>query len=142
MKADPAVFHQLYGVRKPRIGYVKRDFLDYVLMAGLSGLVIVLCYGGKQLMGAAGLVLCGFAVVTFGIRHGVELAVPVLFRRPQEILHIILYKLQNLRDVYFIALGVLLLENVLILPDTESAALRGICATMCTVPLLFSFRFH
>src|ERR1051325_11341936 len=115
MKADPAVFHKLCGVRKPRIAYVKRDFLDYVLMIGLSGLVITLCYGGKHLMGAAGLVLCAFALVTFGIRHGVEWAMPVLFRRPQEAFHIILDKLQNLRDVYFIALGVLLLENVLIL---------------------------
>ena len=115
MKADPAVFHKLYGVRKTRIGYAKRDFLDYVMMIGLSGLVIILCYGGKHLIGEAGLVLCAFVLVTFGIRHGVELAMPVLFRRPQEVLHIILYKLQNLRDVYFIALGVLLLENVLIL---------------------------
>jgi hypothetical protein len=115
MKADPAVFHKLYGIRKTRIGYAKRDFLDYGMMLGLSGLVIVFCYGGKNLIGAAGLVLCAFALVTFGIRHGVELAMPVLFRRPQEVLHIILYKIQNLRDVYFIALGVLFLENVLIL---------------------------
>jgi hypothetical protein len=55
MKADPAVFHQLHGVRKTRISYFKRDFLDYVLMIGLSGLVITLCYGGKHLMGVAGL---------------------------------------------------------------------------------------
>jgi hypothetical protein len=115
MKApDPAVFHKLYGVRKPRIAYFKRDFIDYVLMIGLSGLVITLCYGGKHLMGAAGLVLCVVALVMFGIRHGVELAVPVLFRRPQEVLYMVTYKLQNLRDVYFIALGVLLLENALI----------------------------
>jgi hypothetical protein len=114
MKADPAVFHKLYGVRKTRIAYFKKDFLDYAMMIGLSELVIVFCYGGKQLMGVAGLVLCGFALVMFATRHGIELAVPVLFRRPQEALHIILDKIENLRDVYFIALGVLLVENLLI----------------------------
>ena len=41
MKAyDPAVFHKMYGVRKPRIAYFSRDFLDYAFMIGLSGLVL------------------------------------------------------------------------------------------------------
>lgn len=138
MKADPAIFHQLYGARKPRIAYFKRDFLDYVMMIGLSGLVITLCYGGKHIMGAAGLVLCGFALVMFGIRHGVELAVPVLFRRPQEALHMILYKLRNLRAIYFIAVGVLLLENVLILL-TPNLPHKVEFARQCA---LYLFYFH
>ncbi len=139
MKAyDPAVFHKMYGVRKPRIAYFSRDFLDYAFMIGLSGLVLGLCYGWKHPVGAAGLLLCGFALVMFGIRHGVELAVPLLFRRPQEILHILMYKLQNLRDVYFIALGVLLLENVLIVL-TPNWPHRVEFARQCA---LYLFYFH
>jgi hypothetical protein len=53
-------------------------------------------------------------VAMFIIRHGVELGVPVILRKPQEILYMFVYKLQNLRSVYFIALGLLLLENLVI----------------------------
>ena len=111
---NPAKFHKMYGVRKPRISYSKRDFLDYVLMIALCALAVRLSYGASHVMATAGLALCAFLLGTFIIRHGVELRTPVILRRPQDVLYMLLYKLENLRPMYFIALGLLLLETGLV----------------------------
>jgi hypothetical protein len=113
-KASAAVFHKLYGVKKPKVTYYARDFLDYVLMIVLSAIVLSLSYGYRHVMSIVGLVLCASMLVTFIRRHGVELRIPVIFRQPQEILYTLVYKLQNLSGIYFLALGLLVLENVLI----------------------------
>jgi len=111
---DPAVFHKLYGAKKPRAVYYKRDFLDYVLMIALSALVLGLSYGPRHPAAIAGYVLCAFALAMFVTRHGIELTVPLIVRRPQDVLYMVVYKLMNPRPMYFVALGVLLLENILI----------------------------
>jgi len=113
-KNDPVVFHKLYGTRQPRAVYYKRDFLDYVLMIALSGLVVVLTYGFRHVMSIVGVALCAFVLAMFVVRHGIELRFPVILRRPQDVLAMFVYKLQNLSLPYLIALGLLLLENVLI----------------------------
>src|SRR6267378_1276405 len=113
-KSDPAIFHKLYGLKKPRVTYYEKDFLDYVLMMFLSALVVGFSYGFGHAVSIVGLALCAFTLVVFIIRHGIELGVPLILRRPQDVLYIFVYKLQNLRPMYFIALGLLLLENVLI----------------------------
>ena len=111
---DPAVFHQLYGAKKPRAVYYPRDFLDYAVMIVLSALVAGLAYGFGHVMSIVALALCAFTLATFIIRHGIELRVPVILRRPQDALYALVYKLRNLTPLYFIAIGLLLLENVLI----------------------------
>ncbi len=113
-KNDPAIFHKLYGLKKPRAVYYKKDFLDYILMILVSAFAIGFSYGFGCPISIVGLALCAFTLAMFVTRHGVELGVPVILRRPQEILHMFAYKLQNLKSVYFIALGLLLLENFLI----------------------------
>jgi hypothetical protein len=113
-KHDPAVFHKLYGAQQPRVTYYDRDFLDYTVMIALSALVTGLAYGFGHVMAVAGYVLCAFALATFIARHGVKFRTPAILRKPQEILYTIVYKLRNLTPLYFIALGVLLLEFVLI----------------------------
>lgn len=113
-KPSPAFFHKLYGIKKPKVTYYDRDFLDYVLMIVLSALVVSFSYGFGRVMSTVGLALCAFALVVFIIRHGTEFRVPVILRRPQEVLYMFVYKLQNLRPMYFTALGLLLLENFLI----------------------------
>lgn len=113
-KHDPAVFHKLYGARQPRATYYKSDCVDYVLMITLSGFVVALTYGPWHPLSIAALALCAFAVVMFIIRHGIEFTIPVILRRPQDILRLFAYKLQNLSLPYFFALGLLLVENVLI----------------------------
>jgi len=113
-KNDPAVFHKLYGTKQPRAVYYKRDFLDYALMLVLSALVVGGSYGFGHVLSMAGLALCAFALAMFITRHGIALGVPLILRRPQDVLYMFVYKLRNLKPVYLVALGLLLLENVLI----------------------------
>lgn len=109
-----AFFHKQYGKSKPRIVYYKKDCIDYLLMLALSAFAISASYGVGSLMSVAGLVLCAFMLVTFIVRHGIELMLPVILRKPQDVFYMVIYKLRNLKPVYFVALGLLLLENVLI----------------------------
>jgi hypothetical protein len=111
---DPAVFHKLYGPQKPRTTYYGKDFLDYVLMMALSALVIGLAYGTRHAVAIVGFVLCAFTMAMFVVRHGIKLAMPVILRKPQDILYMVVYKLQNLRPMYLIALGLLLLESAVV----------------------------
>jgi hypothetical protein len=113
-KVDQAFFHKLYGVKKTRIAYHRRDFLDYLLMVLLVAIVVSFSYGFGHIMSIVGLALCAFTLATFIVRHGVEFRVPLILKRPQDVLYMLVYKLQNLKPLYFIALGLLLLENVLI----------------------------
>jgi hypothetical protein len=112
--ADPQFFHQLYGVKKTRIFYSKKDFLDYVVMIGLCGLVLGASYGPRHVLAMAGYALCGLALVMFVIRHGVAWSIPASARRPQDLLYMLAYKVQNLKPMFFVALGVLIAENVFI----------------------------
>ena len=112
--ADPAVYHKLYGVRKPRATYYAKDFLDYVLMLALTALATGALYGFRHPMSLLADGLCAMALVTFAVRHGVELRVPLLLARPQDVLYTLVYKLQNMRALYFVSIGVLLLENLVI----------------------------
>jgi hypothetical protein len=85
-----------------------------MLMIALSALAVGLSYGVDHVMSIAGLALCVLMLPTFIARHGVEFRVPLILKRPQDVLYMLAYKLRNLRPMYFIALGLLLLENVLI----------------------------
>jgi hypothetical protein len=108
------VFHRLYGIRKPRTCYYRRDFVDYSLMILATALVVGVSYGFRHWMALASYVLCAFMLSTFIARHGVELRIPLILRRPQDLLFAIVYKLLNMKPIWFIAVGLLLLENVLI----------------------------
>ncbi len=112
--ADPAIYHKLYGIKKPRANYYAKDFLDYVLMLALTALGAGVLYGHGHPMALVAYVLCGMALIMFTVRHGVELRVPLILRRPQDVLYMFVYKLKNLRALYFVGLGVLLLENLAI----------------------------
>ncbi|MGZ5452442.1 MAG: hypothetical protein ACXW5U_31795 [Thermoanaerobaculia bacterium] len=113
-KNDPTVFHRLRGERKPRVVYYAKDFLDYTLMILLAALAVGLSYGPRHVVSLVGFALCAFALAMFALRHGVELRIPLILRRPQDVLYMVLYKLQNLRPMVLIAVGLLLLENVVI----------------------------
>lgn len=112
--ADPAVYHKLYGIRKPRATYYAKDFLDYVLMVAVTGAVTGALYGFVSPMAILGYGLCALAVVMFIVRHGVELRVPLILSRPQDALYAFAYKIQNIRKFWLIGVGVLLLENLAI----------------------------
>ncbi|HEY0139902.1 MAG TPA: hypothetical protein VGF48_03340 [Thermoanaerobaculia bacterium] len=111
---DPAAFHKLYSPRQPRATYYRKDFGDYVLMIALSALVTGAAYGFGHGMSIAAYILCAAAVVAFTLRHGLALTVPLIVRRPQDLLYTVLYKLRNLKFAYFAAVSLLVLESMLI----------------------------
>jgi len=113
-KHDPAEFHKLYGTKQPRAVYFERDFIDYTLMLALTGTIIGASYGLGHFMAKLGLALCAAMWTAFIIRHGVEFKAPVIWRKPLEALYIFVYKIRNLKPVYFVAVGLLLTENLLI----------------------------
>ena len=113
-RIEAAVLHKLCGERKPRVAYYAKDFLDYLLMIVLAAIVVGLAYGVRHPMAVTGFGLCAFAVAAFIVRHGVEIRIPLLLRRPQDLFFMVLYKLQNMRPMYPVALVLLLLENVVI----------------------------
>lgn len=107
-------FHKLYGVKKPRIKYQKKDFVDYVLMTLITAIVILFVYGFGHPMSVAGAALCAYMIVGFLIRHGAEIRMPIILRRPQDMVYMIVYKVQNIKPVYIFALGFLLAESLVI----------------------------
>jgi hypothetical protein len=115
MKAvDTKEFHKFYGDKKLRITYQNSDFLDYVAMLSMSASLIGFVYGAIHPLSIVSYVLCAFMLALFPMRHGVQFRVPLILARPQEVLYCLIHKIQNIKPVYFIAIGALLLENYII----------------------------
>lgn len=111
---DKAHFHRLYGKEQKRMAYRKSDFVDYTLMCVLCMSGIYLAYGGSHPITPIGIALALWMMVIFPKRHGWELSMPLLLRRPQDVVYLIVNKVRNLKWMYFFAVSVLLLENYLI----------------------------
>lgn len=111
---DEKHFHKLYGSKSPRMTFQRTDFLDYVLMSLITAAVIGAVYGVSHPMSLIGYASCALLLWAFIPRHGVKLKVPLLLRRPQDALFMLIYKFQNLKPVWFLAVAMLLLEHFLI----------------------------
>lgn len=111
---DAEKFHKILGVKRQRINYQSKDFVDYVVMILMCVALIWFGYGADHIVSIVGFALCAFMIVVFPIRHGAQLKIPFIVKRPQDILYSIIHKVQNLTPHYFIALGLLLLENYII----------------------------
>lgn len=107
-------FHRLFGTRKQRITYAKTDFLDYLLMIALTGAVLAFAYGPGSWLTAVGGVLCASMVVSFVVRHKVAFKMPLLLRRPQDLLFSIVHKVENLPWVYWPSLAIALVGTVIV----------------------------
>lgn len=114
MNTEAEYFHRLYGLKRQRITYQPKDALDYALMILVTGAVVWLCYGAPNVLATIGLALCAFMLISFPIRHGIELKKPIILDRPQDLLYSLIYKLQNIKAPYLWAVGLLLLENYVI----------------------------
>lgn len=114
LSADPKFFHMLHGLKKSRINYQKKDALDYIIMIVFTAIVLWVCYRDFNWLIAIGWGLCAFMVGTFIVRYGFVFSLPVIFKRPQDLLYMIAYKFHNMRPMYWYALGILLLENLVI----------------------------
>jgi len=111
---DPKQFHSMYGEQRARMSYERRDFVDYLLMMVITALAVGFAYGLRSPLTLVGVSLCAIMSGTFPIRHGMSFAMPLILRRPQDVLYMVIYRLQNLKPMYFIAIALLLLENELI----------------------------
>lgn len=111
---DKEFFHKLYGQRKPRITYFKKDFLDYSIMSVLTVLIVFFAFGPRNPVSAIALFIGLYSIIAFSIRHGVRFRVPIILTAPQNVLFAFIYKIQNIKPVYLLALVVLLLENYVI----------------------------
>lgn len=131
--SDAAVFHKLYGQKRPRVTYYRKDFVDYVLMISASAGVVAVAYGARHVAALVAYALCLFAVVMFIVRHGVGWSVPLILRRPQDVVFMLLYKLQNLRWYYLVALGILLLETLLVMATPDLPHYSGVMRTAALV---------
>jgi hypothetical protein len=109
-----ARFHRLFGPARRRIAYHRGDFLDYSLMILGSAAVIGLAYGASHRIAQLGFILCAFMLVAFPMRHGVAIRVPVLLRRPQDLLYMVIYKAQNIVPMYLVGIAVFMLDNCVI----------------------------
>jgi len=107
-------FHKLYGKKRTRITYQRRDFVDYTLMSIITALVVYLAYGADNLIGKIGITLCVILNISFIIRHGMEFTTPIILKRPQDVFFMFMYKIQNIKIAYYFGLAFLLLENYLI----------------------------
>lgn len=107
-------FHKLYGTHKKRTTYQGKDFLDYLLMLVICELVVVVGFGPQHALTWIGAALCLFMAATFPINHSISFKVPILLRAPQDIAYLLFHKLENIKSPYFIAIALLLAENVLI----------------------------
>ena len=118
-KPDPKRFHKIYGKKTTRMDYHDKDYADYIIMSLLTALVAYACYGLENILGIAGIVLSLIMIVVFPMRHGFKLTIPHILKHPHEVVLKFVYQIQNMMPVYFIAIGVLLLENyfVYLTPD-------------------------
>lgn len=111
---NPAKFHKMYGPRKPRISYMKKDFVDYVIMTMISVIVVLSIYGVSHPMSVMASSIGVYMIFAFLFRHGAKLKWPAILRRPQDAIYMIVYKFQNVMLIYLLAIAVLLAENFVI----------------------------
>jgi hypothetical protein len=111
---DAGHFHRLYGIKRTRMTYRKKDYADYTLMTLLCMGVIVVSYGTASVMTYLGITLCVMMNIAFLIRHGAAPGIPVLLRRPQDVLYMLVYKIQNMQPMFLAAIAVFALDNLLI----------------------------
>jgi len=112
--ATPEKYHKLYGKKVSRLVYRSDDFLDYTIMSLLVVAIAAFVFGLLHPLTCLVAGLCAWMVGAFILRHGLSLRVPTLVRRPQDVLYMFLYKLQNMRLAYFVAAALIAAENVAI----------------------------
>ena len=107
-------YHFLFGNKKTRMSFNDDDFLDYLIMIVLCVSIIFGIYGLANPVSVIGAIICIIMPLLFIVRHGVKIKIPIIVKNPQEFVFTLIYKITNLRKMFFIAGGVLVAENYLI----------------------------
>lgn len=128
-KPDPKKFHKLYGTKKVKMVYDKKDYVDYIIMNILTAAVMYACFasdfvasrvdtvlpGAGMMMALLSVGYCAQMILLFPKRHGgVKLQAPIMIKRPMEVVHSVIYHLTNVKPMWYVAVGLLLLENYVI----------------------------
>jgi hypothetical protein len=114
IESDANSMHRLFGKRGRRLTYRKTDFLDYGVMLAACAAVAGLAYGRTSVLAMLGYGMCVLLLFSFPLRHGIVLRMPLIVRRPQDVLYAVVYKIMNIRPVFLAAVAVLLLEQFFI----------------------------
>lgn len=111
---NPERYHRLYGTQRRRTTYQGKDYPDYLLMLALVAVFMIAGYGVDHPLSWIGVALCVFMAAAFPVNHGAGFKLPIVLRAPQDLLFLLIHKIQNIRPMYFVAIALLLAENTLI----------------------------
>jgi len=114
MSVNSDKLHKIYGKKTRRINYQAGDFIDYAIQISLCGFIVYSTYGAYHWILYPGSFICAFLVITFPLRNGIAIKMPVLLKRPTEIIYSFLHKIEGVSFIYVIAVSILFLENYLI----------------------------
>ncbi|MBQ4813826.1 hypothetical protein A7985_22635 [Pseudoalteromonas luteoviolacea] len=106
--------HQLKGEKKVRVAYQKKDFLDYSIMSLICAVLCGYVYGWSSIVALIGYGLCVFMVVSFALRLGVKVVVPLIIRKPSELFYMFANRIKGINAMVYCGFGLLVLENVVI----------------------------
>lgn len=112
---DNARFHKIFGLSRRRLNYSNSDFTDYLLMLMLCSATIAMCYRPLFWISLAGYSLCVFMAFSFALRHGIRFSIPLIIRKPKDLLFMVIYKLENLPRATWIAAALLSIEYVFVI---------------------------
>lgn len=113
-EADAGKYHWMLGTRQARTVYYRKDFIDYTLMCIANAALVAVSFGPRHPLAWLGVALSLLMAASFARRHGIAINTPLILKRPQDALYMALYKLANIRLVWFAALALLAAENLFI----------------------------
>jgi hypothetical protein len=112
--ADVRKFHFLFKGKSPRIFYKSEDALDYIFMSVISGAVVYFSYSSIPLIALTGVLGAIYFPIAFYFRHGFSWRLPIILRRPQDLIYCVIYKVMNTSPILVAAVALLAIENYLI----------------------------
>lgn len=107
-------YQWMFVARQARTVYYRKDFIDYTLMCLANAGLMAVSFGLRHPLTWLSAALCQFMVVSFARRHGIAMTTPLILKQPQDALYMAVYKLRNIRPVWFIAAALLAAENLFI----------------------------
>lgn len=96
----------------PRLMYKQTDFIDYLIMNGLTLALVAVTFGWSHPFSIATVFMLLFMTVMFPIRHGATLSVPILFKSPKSLFFTFYNRLNNVNAPYIIGISLFAVEII------------------------------
>lgn len=136
--SEASRYHWLFGERHARTVYYRKDFIDYALMCVVTAMLLLVSYGPSHPLALAGCAMSLIMLASFAYRHGAALTMPLILRRPQELVYSVVYKLRNIRAYWVIGLVVLAAENLFVYLTPELSHRTDLMRTLA----MWAFYLH